>query len=492
MTDYGTPKMKKEEQQKVMSEAYWQLWNPEVQKKIDNDIDKNRKADGSFLIPEIKQGTEIEVEQISHAFIFGAHIFNFNQLGSDECNNRYKELYGTLFNSATIAFYWRKLEMEEGKPRFEGDYTDSAEYWNNVVEPKKERHWRRPAPDPVIEFCEKKGIRLHGHTLTWGNQKWHHPKWLTEKMPQFYRREENYPILGRTCRDMDVYYKNFTPAQIENMMPEYVQELNHKIHSRIIDIALRYKDRIQSWDIVNESAIDYGNGVMVEGDGVCKSRYGLMPGDYTYRSFKVAEGVFPQNVKFNINDFRLTDAYLNQVNNLISRNCKVDIVGAQMHLFDPQICQDIADGKELRQSPAEVWDTMNLLSETKRPIHLSEITITSPGDDLKGEAIQSVMSHNLYRLWFSIKNMMGITWWNVVDDCGAPGESSVSGLFKRDMSPKLAYYTLNNLINSEWKTITNTKAGKNGLVEFRGFKGKYLLSWYDQAGQKCSTVVDLY
>ena len=61
-------------------------------------------------------------------------------------------------------------------------------------------------------------------------------------------------------------------------------------------------------------------------------------------------------------------------------------------------------------------------------LHLSEITITSPGNDTKGQQIQAVIAQNLYRLWFSCKNMMGITWWNIVDDCGAPGEPSVSGL----------------------------------------------------------------
>ena len=82
----------------VMSDRYWAIWNDEVQAKIDADIEKYRKADAAVEV-DAPAGTEVKVEQISSAFFFGAHIFNFNQLGKKEWNDRYKELYGTLFNS---------------------------------------------------------------------------------------------------------------------------------------------------------------------------------------------------------------------------------------------------------------------------------------------------------------------------------------------------------------------------------------------------------
>ena len=93
----------------VMSDKYWSIWNDEVQAKIDADIEKYRKADATVEVAA-PDGAEVKVEQVGHAFYFGAHIFNFNQLGKKEWNDRYKELYGTLFNSATVAFYWRTLE----------------------------------------------------------------------------------------------------------------------------------------------------------------------------------------------------------------------------------------------------------------------------------------------------------------------------------------------------------------------------------------------
>ena len=107
---------------KEMSDAYWELWNPEVQAKIDRDIEANRKADASLKLDGAAKGTKVSVEQISHDFIFGAHIFNFNQLGDKSINAKYRSLFGSLFNSATIPFYWDKFELEPGRPRFCSEY----------------------------------------------------------------------------------------------------------------------------------------------------------------------------------------------------------------------------------------------------------------------------------------------------------------------------------------------------------------------------------
>ena len=471
----------------AMSRAYLEKWNSDVQAEIDRDIEANRKADARFVPEGLPAGAEVDVEQLTSEFVFGAHIFNFDQLGSDERNAKYRALYGHdgLFNSATIAFYWKQFELERDKPRFRAEYRDSAEFWNHCEDPKHQPHWRRPATDPVVEFCESKGIRLHGHTLAWGQCNWQMPEWLIASVPldllakadlaknQFDRLKGD--ALGGIFGDLSA-------DEVADRWPEYTAELNTLLAKRIMEIAIRYGHRFHSWDVANESATDFGKGNMVPGSRLCKSWYGPMPGDYTYRAFKIAESVFPARAKLNINDYNLSDDYLNQVLDLRRRGCKIDIMGAQMHLFDPQICLDIADGVSDRQSPESVREIFGRLGRAGVPIHLSEITITAPNNDERGQAIQAVITRNLYRLWFSLKPMMGITWWNVVDDCGAPGEPSVSGLFSRDMKPKPAYFVLDDLINHEWKTHTRVTAGKDGSVEFRGFRGTYRLSWRGDDG----------
>ena len=459
-----------------MSSAYWDLWNPQVQARIDKDIDQYRKADAILNIPDLPPGAEVKVKQVSHDFVFGANIFNFNQLGTIERNRKYKELFGSLFNSATVAFYWKKFEMEPNRPRYREEYWDTEEYWNQVKEPNTEPHWRRPAPDPIIDFLESKGIKIHGHPIIWGITSWHHPEWLFE---QFCPDEEK----DRLNEFSQSELWELTPAQIEELAPIYTQELKRLFEKRVVDLANYYGDRIHSWDVVNESALDY-HGDAVTGDPIItSSRWtALLPGDYTYHAFKTANRVFPRNVLLNINDYYNHDIYVNQVKDLLSNGCRIDIIGSQMHMFNPQHTLEIAAG-EHRQTPQQIWDRMGLLSQTGLPIHLSEITITAPGDDTRGREIQAVVARNLYRLWFSIENMMGITWWNIVDDCGAPGEPLTSGLFTRNMEPKPSFYALNELINEEWKTRMTVKVAEDGTTSFRGFKGRYIVSWKDKFGE---------
>ena len=78
---------------------------------------------------------------------------------------------------------------------------------------------------------------------------------------------------------------------------------------------------------------------------------------------------------------------------------------------------------------------------------------------------------------------MGITWWNVLDNCGVKGEPTVSGIFTRDMKEKPVYWAMDQLINHEWKTNLSVKPDAEGKVQFRGFKGKYRITYKDKRGK---------
>lgn len=489
------PKSSKDDKEKIMSEAYWKLWNPEVQAKIDRDIELNRKSDAWINLPDIAKGSKVKVEQISHDFVFGANIFNYNQLGTPAANQKYKDIYGTLFNRATVAFYWAKFEMQPNRPRFREEYWDTESWWNRQTDPKTQPHWRRPSSDQVIDFCLSKGVAVHGHPLIWGFRRWHTPDWIVDEMMTPEERREldrlsggkydirEKPAIVENYTETEEY-KKLTVKQLEEKFPNYIKTLKDVFEKHITEIAKYYGDKVSSWDVVNESAEDYAEGSLVPGSTLCKSsRYGMLPGDYVFESFKVANRVFSDNVAMNINDYYTGPKYLEEIDDLMKRGAKIDVVGSQMHLFKPQQCLDIAAGKEI-QTPNQVWGVMDGLAKSGLPIHLSEITITAPGNDERGQKIQAIITQNLYRLWFSIKPMMGITWWNVVDDCGAAGEPSVSGIFTRDMQPKKVFYAMDNLINHEWKTNLTTHADKRGELKFRGFKGKYKITYTDNTGKE--------
>ncbi len=477
--EHTFPKSEAEDSEKLMSKEYWAIWNPDVQRKIDENIEKNRKADAVVNLGEPAPDGDVKVEQLTHDFIFGAHIFNFNQLGTPERNERYRELFGSLFNGATVALYWKKLEMQPGRPRFAEEYWDTEEWWNNCKDPKSQPHWRRPASDPVVEFCNRKKIRVHGHPLIWGNQTWHYPEWILESMSKDEKRSyENLPDDKRYGMDRKSL-KGLTQEEADKIFGGIGQKIADISERRVAEIAARYAGKIDSFDVVNESATDFSKGVMVPGAKVTRSRYGLMQGDYAFHAFNIAQKYLPPETALNINDYKTDKDYVAQIKDLQKRGAKIDIAGMQMHLFNPKESANIAAGKKI-QTPEHVFASMDTVAKTGLPIHMSEITITAPGASKRDWDVQATIAQNLYRAWFSHPNAMGITWWNVVDDCGAPGEPSYSGIFTRDMRPKSAFYALDNLINREWKTNISTKPDADGKISFRGFRGTYKISWKDK------------
>ena len=333
----------------VMSDKYWSIWNDDVQRGIDAEIERNRKAD--LTVEGLPADAEVRVEQLTHAFVFGAHIFNFNQLGSDARNARHQAMFGhdSLFNSATIAFYWRPFEPEEGKMRFAAAYEDTAAYWNGKDEPWSDWRWRRPASDPCVAFCEKKGIRRHGHILGWGSDHWQTPLWYYAKgeaeLPfmKGFLQEVKFKTPGgasgsryRADPAKQKEFQAMSVKELEAKAPNFVKALNEIWERRFLAIGRHYGNRLQSWDVCNESATDYGMGRLIPGDRICRSHYGPMPGDYAFFSFKCAEKAFPPEVNLNINDYQygFNNAYGRQVADMLARGAKIDIVGSQMHLFD--------------------------------------------------------------------------------------------------------------------------------------------------------------
>ena len=474
------------DQKQMMSQHYWDLWNADEQARIDEDIERNRKADANLLLGADAAGAKVTVRQKKSGFFFGAHIFNFNQLGSHELNEKYRALYGDIFNAATVAFYWDPFEPVEGKMRFVESEGDDESFWNGCKAPKRERFWRRPCTDPVIDFCTSKGLRVHAHPMVWTNRTWHYPKWLMAKLP----KEILLDLVSMEREGGNVRQK--TPEEVAKLAPGFVDAFRDALEKRIASIAGRYGSKIDSVDVVNESAGDFGSSRFGGARGALNPELPICMADYQYPTFMppafdilafdLCTKYFPASTKLNINDYDMSARYRDQTRNLLSRGKKIDLQGLQMHLFNPEQCARIAAGVSDEQAPWAV--RKNLVTvDAGLPQVMSELTITSAGEGLRGEAIQSVIAHNLYRLWFSRPQMQGITWWNSVDECGAPGEPSISGVCRRDLSPKLVYHTLKHLVNEAWRTSLTSTAGEGGALSFRGFKGTYAIEWEDAEGK---------
>ncbi|MDZ7616768.1 MAG: endo-1,4-beta-xylanase, partial [Patescibacteria group bacterium] len=337
-----------------------------------------------------------------------------------------------------VAFYWKTLEFELGRPRFEMGDEDTLEFWATVPNPKEQRHWRRPPTDSCVAYLESRGLQVHGHAIIYGMRRWGHPEW----------------------------------------MPEDRKAMEPLFETRVKQLAERYKGRVHSWDVVNE-CIDQANR-------------GLMPDDYTYKTFKWAREFFPEAVCLSTNECDMAwgpnRRYVEIVRDLMDRGIRVDLMGVQMHIFNSRHCQSIADGTD-SHTPDKMMAVLNTMVEAGLPIHISEVTISAPSDDDKGRQIQAVIASNLYRLWFSHPAVVGITWWNSVDGGAAPGEPAISGIFDVNLKKKPVYHALEQLIHHDWKTRLTAKVSDDGTIAFRGFRGKYRITWKDVNNKELAKIV---
>ena len=295
--------------------------------------------------------------------------------------------------------------------------------------------YRRPAPDIVLDFCNEYGIEPKGHCLVWN---WFVPHWL-----QKYDIEQRKAILER----------------------------------RFKEISEEYADKIPAFDIVNESATNYYYGEKT-----------LFP-EYDEYGLDLGEKYFPNNEKIlNETNGAIWESFLCgkynpfefQIKELLSKNKCFDSIGIQYHMFATE--ESFNDEGYLKKylNPKIHFEILERLSSYGKSLHISEITIpsmfeTSP----ENEAIQAELLEKLYSLWFSIENMKGIVWWNLIYGYAAfcarnsnEGENRHGGgLLHYDTSEKPAYRVLDELVNHRWKT--NFECECTDSLSFRGFYGKY-------------------
>ncbi|AHF89766.1 glycoside hydrolase family 10 [Opitutaceae bacterium TAV5] len=409
----------------LVSTEYKKLWSaPGLQARIGDGIRRHRQSDAVIRTTDFTgkpmPGVKVRVRQHDSPFHFGANLFKLGDYPLDELNRKYEEAFCALFNGATVPFYWRTLEPEQGRPRFGTHSVPLA---------------RRPPPDKAVKFCEERGLRMHGHTLVWNLRKWGIPDWLPED-----------------------------PAEAAPFWEK-----------RIAEIAARYGNRIKRWDVVNEVVAHYE-----------RRPVGLpMQPDYAARSFEWAEKYLPAEARLDINETTgvwgvragnaYTDEYVALIERLLATGRRVGGIGLQFHLFNDSDLARVLAGETY--TPESLLSVLDRHARFGRPIHVSEITLTAPGNSPEGLAAQAEVVRNFYRLWFSHPFVEGITWWNLPDGGAAPGENKVySGLLFDDMRPKPAWHVLQDLVRREWRTQTEGVTDSDGCFRFRGFHGSYVIN----------------
>ena len=259
----------------------------------------------------------------------------------------------------------------------------------------------------------------------------------------------------------------------KSMMPEWTERNNPEIflkqsEKHITEIAERYKDDILVWDVVNEER--YRRLKPESGHQV--------PDDYLPWCFRVVGELFPDNVKLLYNDDTQNhgepEKYEGYIKEIQEEGLRIDGMGIQFHLFFLDDRNKFLEGS--LYPPGQLMNFYDRVEKLDLPIYITEITVPGNTED-NGTAIQAKIVKDLYRLWFSIPNMAGITWWNFGDGTAHGRENtSMAGLLDENMDTKPAYHVLDELINLEWKTNLKISSGSRGNVSLRGFYGKYKIT----------------
>ncbi len=202
-----------------------------------------------------------------------------------------KDLFEGRFLIGCAASRTFFLEDQLIRKHFNSVTPENSMKWESV-HPSPGRYIFRDA-DALMEYAEKNGIVVIGHTLIWHQQT---PDWVFK----------------------DEAGNDLTREALLERMREH-------IHT----VVGRYKGRVHGWDVVNE-AIDDTNG------GLRNSPWRRIIGDdYIEWAFRFAHEADP-NAELYYNDYGTTnpkkrEAIYNLVKSLLDKGIRVDAIGMQGH-----------------------------------------------------------------------------------------------------------------------------------------------------------------
>ena len=280
------------------------------------------------------------------------------------------------------------------------------------IHPEPDRYNWQDA-DAIVEFAQKNGMKVRGHTLCWHNQT---PKWF------------------------------FTDNAGKQVSREI---LLSRLKQHIDDVVGRYKGKIYAWDVVNEAVPDTSSSIYR------KSKfYEIIGEDYIEKAFEYAHAADPE-AKLFYNDYNTESTSKREkifqlLKKLKEKNVPVHGVGLQGHwsIFEP--------------SAEELEKSITQFSSLGLAVQITELDVSThpkeherrqkkPTDSglLTPEMITKQTEQ--YKMLFDVfrkhkGTVTGVTFWNVsdkstwLDNFPVPGRKDYPLLFDQSYQPKPAYF----------------------------------------------------
>lgn len=280
------------------------------------------------------------------------------------------------------------------------------------IHPEENRYHWEPA-DAIVNFAQKNGLLMRGHTLCWHNQT---PDWI------------------------------FIDQAGNNTTKEVLLQ---RLKDHITQVVTRYKGKIYAWDVVNE-VIDDDHSKYFRNS----KWYTICGEEFVARAFEYAHAADPDALLF-YNDYNTEhpdkrERIYKLVKGLIDSKVPIHGVGLQGHwsIYNPS-------EKELRES-IERFSALGLavqITELDVSVYPSEQGRRERRTDESDVFTQEMKEkqRQQYRMIFKVlreqKNALtGVTFWNVsdkhswLDNFPVRGRKNYPLLFDENLEPKAAYW----------------------------------------------------
>jgi endo-1,4-beta-xylanase len=268
------------------------------------------------------------------------------------------------------------------------------------IHPEPDRYaWE--APDAIVAFAQKNGMKVRGHTLCWHNQT---PKW---------------------------FFTDDTGRQVTR------EVLLTRLKQHINDVVGRYKGRIYAWDVVNEAVPDTGAAIYRQ-----SKFYEIIGEDYIEKAFEYAHAADPSARLF-YNDYNTESSakrakIFELLKKLKEKNVPVHGVGLQGHwsVYEPD--------------EAGLQESITRFASLGLAIQITELDVSihtkEHGRREMARADKTAQYEMLFKTFRKNRGVLtGITFWNVsdkstwLDNFPVRGRKDYPLLFDENLQPKVYF-----------------------------------------------------
>jgi GH35 family endo-1,4-beta-xylanase len=260
------------------------------------------------------------------------------------------------------------------------------------------------------------------------------------------------------------HHEWFRPTWVSSVV---IHDLYWRLWKKYIDtLAMRYDGKIDAWHVINEATLkEDGNDRVIIPDGFYKAF------DYVRQRLSGELGLcFYQDAFYTSyrQGFRSPEFLI--ANDLIARGMPVAFISLQFHVFDDRWTKP-------EYSPDNIRKVVSLFGSLGVPVNIAEfgvyfgVDLNNPDlrDYTHDPAMQDALIKNMYKFFFSLPEMNGITYWQ---EFGKKAWN-LNMIVDEEWNLRPSGQSVTDLITKEWKTDVAGKTNSNGVFTTRCFFGDY-------------------